>query len=66
VEVKPESHFKKPLLEGNATLQKLKSYNHKMQVWITNQAKFKAAQKWADARGYRFGVIDENFLFKSK
>jgi hypothetical protein len=37
-----------------------------MQVWITNQAKFKAAQRWAEARGYKFGVIDENFLFKSK
>jgi hypothetical protein len=37
-----------------------------MQVWITNQAKFKAAKSWASARGMRFGVVDENFLFKSK
>jgi hypothetical protein len=66
IEVKPESQFKKPLLEGNATLNKLKSYNHKMQIWITNQAKFKAAKNWAEARGYKFGVVDENFLFKSK
>jgi hypothetical protein len=66
IEVKPEKHFKKPILEGNSTLKKLKSYNHKMQIWITNQAKFKAAQRWADARGYKFGVVDENFLFKSK
>ena len=66
IEVKPEKHFKRPILEGNSTLKKLKSYNHKMQIWITNQAKFKAAQRWADARGYKFGVVDENFLFKSK
>ena len=37
-----------------------------MQIWITNQAKFRAAKEWADKRGYRFGVIDENFLFKSR
>lgn len=66
IEVKPERQFKKPILEGNSTLNKLKSYNHKMQIWITNQAKFKAAQRWADARGYKFGVVDENFLFRSK
>jgi hypothetical protein len=37
-----------------------------MQVWITNQAKFKAAKHWAEARGMKFGVVDENFLFRSK
>lgn len=67
IEIKPESQFKKPILEGkNSTLLKLKSYNHKMQVWITNQAKFKAAKTWAEGRGFKFGVVDENFLFKSK
>ena len=53
-------------MEGVMTLAKLKSYNRNMQIWITNQAKFKAAKEWSDKRGYRFGVIDENFLFKSK
>ena len=67
IEIKPESQTKKPIYEGaNMTLGKLKSYNHNMQIWITNQAKFKAAKEWAEKRGYRFGVIDENFLFKSK
>jgi hypothetical protein len=67
IEIKPESQFKKPILEGkNSTLIKLKSYNHKMQVWITNQAKFKAAKLWAEGRGFKFGVVDENFLFRSK
>jgi hypothetical protein len=46
-------------------LTKLKAYNQKMQIWITNQAKFKAAKEWALKRDYNFGVIDENFLFKS-
>jgi hypothetical protein len=34
-----------------------------MKVWITNQAKFKAAKIWAEARGMKFGVVNENFLF---
>ena len=67
LEIKPESQTKKPIYEGkNMTAKKLDSYIHSTKVWITNQAKFKAAQRWADARGYRFGVVDENFLFKSK
>ena len=48
------------------TLKKLEKYNYDMKVWITNQAKFKAAKEWAAKRGFKFGVIDENFLFKSK
>ena len=35
IEIKPEIQHKKPLLEGNATLSKLKSYNHKIHIWIT-------------------------------
>lgn len=67
IEVKPESQHQKPAqLVGNVTEQKLISYNRKMQIWITNQAKFKAAKEWADKRGWRFGIIDENFLFRGK
>ena len=66
IEIKPERQTQKPIYEGAMTLAKLKSYNHSMQVWITNQAKFKAAKEWAEKRGYRFGVVDEKFLFKSR
>lgn len=66
IEIKPEKQTKKPIYEGINTLSKLKSYNRNMQIWITNQAKFKAAKEWALKRGFKFGVIDENFLFKSK
>ena len=65
VEIKPESQYKKPVITPPETLAKLKAYNQKMQIWITNQAKFKAAKEWATKRSYNFGVIDENFLFKS-
>ncbi len=66
IEIKPENQTKKPIYEGVNTLSKLKSYNRNMQIWITNQAKFKAAKEWAAKRGFKFGVIDENFLFRSK
>jgi len=66
IEIKPENQTKKPLYEGTMTVAKLKSYNRNMQIWITNQAKFKAARDWAEKRDYRFGVIGEDFLFKSK
>jgi hypothetical protein len=63
IEVKPESQTQRPLYEGNMTAKKLESYNYNMKVWITNQAKFKAAKEWAKKRGFRFGVVDEKFLF---
>lgn len=65
IEVKPESQTKKPIYEGNMTSRKLESYNYNMKIWITNQAKFKAAKEWAAKRGFRFGVVDEKFLFNS-
>ena len=32
---------------------------------IVNQAKFEAAKEFASVRGLKFGIITENFLFKS-
>jgi len=66
IEVKPEKQYQKPIYEGNMTTAKLKSYNYKMQVYIVNQAKFKAATEWAKKRGFKFKVVNENFLFRGK
>jgi hypothetical protein len=65
IEIKPEAQHKKPVLTQPETLPKVKAYNRNMQIWITNQSKFKAAREWAAKRNYSFGVVDENFLFKS-
>jgi hypothetical protein len=65
IEIKPEAQHKKPILTQPETLPKVKAYNRNMQIWITNQSKFKAAREWAAKRNYNFGVVDENFLFKS-
>lgn len=64
IEVKPENQYKlnkKPQLIGNLTEKKLHTYNEKMKVWITNRAKFEAATRFAQSRGYKFGAIDETF-----
>jgi hypothetical protein len=66
IEIKPEKQTIKPVYEGNMTTPKLKAYNRNMQIWITNQAKFKAANLWAEKRGFKFGIINEKFLFGSK
>lgn len=66
IEVKPNSQIKPPdpaLLEGNRTLQKMKRYNWQLKTYIINKAKFEAAVKFANERGYKFAIADENFLF---
>ena len=68
LEIKPSSQYqldKKPILKsGNLTEKKIQSYNHQMETWIVNRAKFDAAMRFAAANGYKFGAIDENFIFK--
>jgi hypothetical protein len=66
IEIKPDSQTKKPsekLLEGSRTLKKIQQYNWQLRTYIINCAKFAAAQQFAAARGMRFGVAGENFLF---
>lgn len=67
IEVKPAAQHqldKKPTLEGNLTEKKIRSYNHQMETWIVNRAKFDAATTFAKNNGYKFGVVDENFIFR--
>ncbi len=49
--------------EGNKTEKKIKRYNHELKTLLVNRAKFLAAMKFAEARGCKFCVCDENFLF---
>jgi hypothetical protein len=41
------------------------SYVYAAKQYIVNQAKFEAAKEFASVRGLKFGIITENFLFKS-
>ena len=66
LEIKPQNQYKKelePKLEGRITPKKLKAYNDKKTTWIINRCKFEAATKFAESIGYKFGAIDETFVF---
>lgn len=66
LEIKPQNQYKKelkPVLNGKVTEKKLKAYNDKLSVWIINRCKMEAATKFAESIGYKFGAIDETFIF---
>ncbi len=71
-EVKPKTQvptteqmnrLSKMINEGNKTDKKIKRYNHELKTLLVNRAKFLAAMKFAEERGMKFAVCDENFLF---
>ena len=67
IEIKPEDQYSlasKPILEGNVTEKKLRNYNHRLKTWIINRAKFEAATRYAESRGYKFGAINEKFILR--
>lgn len=67
LEIKPSAQYKlekKPTISGNLTEKKVRAYNQAMEIWIVNRAKFDAATRFAKNNGYRFGAVDENFIFK--
>ena len=49
---------------GNLTEKKIRSYNERLKTWITNRCKFEAATRFAEARGYKFGAINETFIMR--
>jgi hypothetical protein len=64
VEVKPEASLKRPVFEGIQTMAKLKNFNYAAKTFIINTAKFSAAKAHAEAIGYKFIIVTEDFLFK--
>jgi hypothetical protein len=68
IEIKPENQYditkrpQEPL--GNLTEKKIRNYNEKLKTWIINRAKFEAATRFAAARGYKFGAINESFIMR--
>lgn len=68
IEIKPENQYdiknrpKEPT--GNLTEKKIRNYNEKLKTWIINRAKFEAATRFAEARGYKFGAINESFIMR--
>ena len=58
IEVKPADQCKPPKKPKKQT----QGYIKKLKAYVMNQAKWKAARKWAEKRGYEFVIITEKEL----
>jgi hypothetical protein len=65
IEVKPDKYTKPPTAPSRMTDKQTANYVYAAKQYIVNQAKFEAAKEFASVRGLKFGIITENFLFKS-
>lgn len=65
VEVKPNKYIVPPPRPDRMTNKQTANYLYAAKQYILNQAKFEAARNFATERGVKFGIITENFLFKS-
>lgn len=65
IEVKPTKYTKPPIAPARMTNKQTANYVYAAKQYIVNQAKFEAAKEFAAVRGLKFGIITENFLFKS-
>jgi len=65
VEVKPKKKLVMPVLEARQTLKRLKEYNQAMEEFIVNKSKKEAAEDYAQAMGYKFIIVTEDFLFEN-
>jgi len=62
IEIKPESHIKKPELPTKNSKQALKNYKFLAEQYVKNRDKYKYAQEWSKSRGFRFVVMTEKSL----
>jgi hypothetical protein len=65
IEVKPNKYVSPPKAPERMTNKQTANYVYAAKQYIVNQAKFEAAKDFAAQRGLKFGIITENFLFKS-
>jgi hypothetical protein len=65
IEVKPNKYTKPPVAPKRMTDKQTANYMYAAKQFILNRAKFEAAREFAKGRGIQFGIITENFLFKS-
>jgi hypothetical protein len=59
IEIKPSTQLNKPQ-PGN---KKKRTILYEQKTWVTNQAKWEAAEKWAKKKGYKFIILTEKELF---
>lgn len=62
IEIKPAAQAnKKPPTKGRKSQ---KTYLEECATWMVNQAKWNAAQKYAEERGWKFQILTENQIFR--
>ena len=68
IEVKPQVQTKPPkkLLVEKLTPKKKRRYVNAVQTWLVNEAKWKAAQKVCDNKGWKFQLMTEKQLQPDK
>lgn len=62
IEVKPKSQCSPP----KKPKKKTKTYLQESKTWAVNQAKWEAAKRVAESRGWEFTIITEDTLFKKE
>jgi hypothetical protein len=63
-EVKPAKKLVKPVLPATRLTEKrVNAHILQMKEYAVNMYKFQAAKEWAEARGWEFIIVTENFLF---
>lgn len=65
IEIKPNKYVSPPTKPKRMTDKQTANYVYAAKQFIMNQAKFEAARDYALQKGIKFGIITENFLFKS-
>lgn len=59
IEIKPSKQVEKPIANNR---KKKSTILYEQTTWITNQAKWEAARKWAEKKGYQFLILTEKEL----
>ena len=64
IEVKPQVQTKPPkkLLVENLTPKKKRRYAYAVKTWLVNEAKWEAAKKVCEVKGWRFQIMTEKQL----
>ena len=59
IEIKPSKQIEKPHTTKN---KRKRTILYEQKTWIVNQAKWEAAKKWADKKGWEFLILTEREL----
>lgn len=65
IEVKPKKFILRPRKPKKESLKSLQNYKKNVERYIRNQSKFDAAKNYAKERKMKFGLVTEDFVFKS-